>query len=331
MVSRMVPFSILDLCPVREGTEAADALRCTRELALRTEQWRYKRFWLAEHHGMPGIASAATAVLIGYIAAHTAAIRVGAGGVMLPNHSPLVVTEQFGTLATLYPDRIDLGLGRAPGTDQRTARALRHDLRAAYHFHEEVQELRSYFRGDPGVRAVPGAGVRVPLWILGSSPDSARVAAALGLPYAFASHFAPFALMDALRRYREEFRPSEDLDHPYVMIGLNAVVAETDEEAERLFSSHKLQFRDVRRGHPGKLKPPVDDIAREMSPQELAGVEQTLSGSVVGSPDTVRRRIDEVLDLTAADELLFTAQIHDPGAMLRSYEMLASCAWLARA
>jgi luciferase family oxidoreductase group 1 len=322
----VIPFSILDLSPIREGADASDALRSTRDLARHVERLGYRRFWLAEHHGMPGIASAATAVLIGYVAAHTETIRVGAGGVMLPNHSPLVVAEQFGTLETLYPGRIDLGLGRAPGTDQLTARALRHDLRAAHGFEDEVAELRSYFRelrpGQP-VRAIPGAGLRVPIWILGSSTDSARVAAALGLPYAFASHFAPLALMDALALYRERFRPSEDLEQPYAMIGLNAVVADTDAEAEHLFSSHRMQFRNLRRGRPGQLGPPVDDTQRPFTPEEAAGIDQMLVGSVVGGPETVRRRLSEVHALTGADEFLFTSQIFDPVAAHRSYELLA--------
>jgi luciferase family oxidoreductase group 1 len=322
----VIPFSILDLSPIRQGADAAHALRTTRELARHAEQLGYRRFWLAEHHGMPGIASAATSVLIGYVAAHTETIRVGAGGVMLPNHSPLVVAEQFGTLETLYPGRIDLGLGRAPGTDQVTARALRHDLRAAYGFEQEVTELRSYFRelrpGQP-VRAIPGAGTRVPIWILGSSTDSARVAADLGLPYAFASHFAPHQLIDALALYRANFRPSEDLEQPHTMIGLNAVVADTDDEAERLFSSHRMQFRNLRRGRPGQLAPPVDDIRRHITPEEAAGLEQMLVGSVVGGPETVRRRLDELHDLTGADEFLFTSQIFDTEASLRSYELLA--------
>jgi luciferase family oxidoreductase group 1 len=322
----MIPFSILDLSPIREGAAVAEALHGTRDLARHAERLDYRRFWMAEHHGMPGIASAATSVLIGYVAAHTERIRVGAGGVMLPNHSPLVVAEQFGTLAALYPDRIDLGLGRAPGTDQATARALRHDLRAAHRFEEEVTELRDYFRPSrpgPGVRAIPGAGERVPIWILGSSTDSARVAASLGLPYAFASHFAPGMLMEALRLYRANFRPSEDLDRPYVMIGLNAAVADSDAAAQLLFSSHRRMFRDVRRGRPGQLAAPVPALDETMAPQEAAGIDQMLSFSVVGSPDTARRQVLEVLEATRADELLFTSQIFDVAAGVRSYELLA--------
>jgi luciferase family oxidoreductase group 1 len=322
----VIPFSILDLSPVREGSTPSDALRHTGDLARHVERCGYRRFWLAEHHNMPGIASSATSVLIGYVASQTERIRVGAGGVMLPNHSPLVVAEQFGTLETLYPGRIDLGLGRAPGTDQLTARALRHDLRAAHRFEEEVLELRSYLReATPGqpVRAVPGGGTRVPIWILGSSVDSAHVAAGLGLPYAFASHFAPFQLMNALAIYRDRFQPSEDLDRPYVMIGLNAAVADTDADAARLFTSQQIQFRDVRRGRPGQLRPPVDDLDGQMAPQEAAGVDQMLWGSVVGSPETAAERLREFHAATAADEFLFTSQIFDPEAQRRSYEVLA--------
>jgi luciferase family oxidoreductase group 1 len=322
----MIPFSILDLSPIREGATFGDALQATRDLARRAEATGYRRFWLAEHHGMPGIASTATSVLIGDVAAHTDHIRVGAGGVMLPNHSPLVVAEQFGTLAAIHGDRIDLGLGRAPGTDQATARALRHDLGAAIRFEEEVQELRSYFRPlshHQTVRAIPAAGRRVPIWILGSSTDSARVAADLGLPYAFASHFAPAMLMDALALYRTNFRPSEDLDRPYAMVGANAAVADTDADALRLFNSHRLMFRDVRRGRPGQLPAPVADLDAEMSPQEAAGIDQMLQVSVVGSPETARRQVLQILDATHADELLFTSQIFDPSASLRSVELLA--------
>jgi luciferase family oxidoreductase group 1 len=322
----MIPFSILDLSPIREGAAFADALAGTRRLAAHAEQAGYRRFWLAEHHGMPGIASIATSILIGDVAAHTERIRVGSGGVMLPNHSPLVVAEQFGTLAALHGERIDLGLGRAPGTDQPTAHALRHDLRAAHRFEEEVAELRSYFRPlQPGqlVRAIPAAGRKVPIWILGSSTDSARVAADLGLPYAFASHFAPGMLMDALALYRATFRPSEDLDRPYVMVGMNAAVADTDAEARVLFNSHRRMFRDVRRGRPGQLAAPIADLDAEMSPQEAAGIDQMLSFSVVGSPETAGRQVRQVLEATHADELLFTAQIFDEEASLRSVSLLA--------
>ncbi|MCW2998483.1 MAG: hypothetical protein JWN65_2032 [Solirubrobacterales bacterium] len=321
----VIPFSILDLAPIRRGDSVGDALRGTLDLAQHAERWGYNRFWLAEHHNMPGIASSSTAVLIGHVAAHTERIRVGAGGVMLPNHSPLVVAEAFGTLAALYGERIDLGLGRAPGTDQRTARALRHDVQSAHRFEEEIAELRAYFQDTmPGqaVQAVPGAGLRVPIWILGSTPNSAVIAAEMGLPYAFASHFAPAHVLDALAVYRSRFRPSEDLDRPYVMVGVNAVIADTDDEARHLFTSMQMQFRDVRRGTPGQMQPPVDGDLR-MSPHEAAGVDEMLAVSVVGSPETAHDRIRRIREITEADELLFTGQVYDRGAALRSYELLA--------
>jgi luciferase family oxidoreductase group 1 len=322
----MIPFSLLDLSPIREGATFADALQDTRDLARHAEAHGYKRFWLAEHHGMPGIASTATSVLIGDVATHTDRIRVGAGGVMLPNHSPLVVAEQFGTLAAIHGDRIDLGLGRAPGTDQATARALRHDVRAAHRFEDEVLEVLSYFRpleAQHTVRAIPAAGRSVPVWILGSSTDSARVAARLGLPYAFASHFAPGLLLDALALYRADFRPSAELDHPYVMVGANAVVADTDARAMHLFNSHRQMFRDVRRGQPGQLRAPVADLDAQLSSHEAIGIDQMLSVSIVGSPETARANVLQILDATAADELLFTSQIFDATASLRSVERLA--------
>ena len=319
----MIPLSILDLSPVRAGATTADALANTRALAQHAERHGYRRFWLAEHHGMPGIASSATSVLIGHVADHTESIRVGAGGVMLPNHSPLVIAEQFGTLATLHPGRIDLGLGRAPGTDPATARALRHDLRAAFAFADEVAELRSYFHPAPGqqVRARPWEGVDVPVWILGSSTDSARLAAAQGLPYSFASHFAPGQLMPALALYRENFTPSEVLERPYVMVGMNAVVAETDEEAAHLFTSQQVAFRNVRRGRPGQLAPPVERI--ELGPGEAHMLGEVLAVSAVGSPETVRRGLEQVRDATGADEFIVASQIYDFEAMKRSYELLA--------
>ncbi|MCW3002916.1 MAG: alkane 1-monooxygenase [Conexibacter sp.] len=322
----MIPFSILDLSPIREGATFDEALQATRDLARHAERTGYRRFWLAEHHGMPGIASTATSVLIGDVAGHTERIRVGAGGVMLPNHSPLVVAEQFGTLAAIHGERIDLGLGRAPGTDQATARALRHDLRAAHRFEEEVKELRSYFRPlqpNQPVRAIPAAGRNVPIWILGSSTDSARVAADLGLPYAFASHFAPAMLMEALALYRSNFRPSEDLDRPYVMVGANAVVSDTDAGAQLLFNSHRQMFRNVRLGRPGQLDAPIEDLNAQMSPHEAAGIDQMLAVSVVGSPQTAHHQVLRILEATHADELLFTSQIFDPAAALRSVELLA--------
>ena len=326
IVEGVIPFSILDLSPVREGSTVADALRTTRALAQHAERLGYHRFWLAEHHNMPGIASAATAVLIGDVATHTERIRVGAGGVMLPNHSPLVVAEQFGTLFELHGDRIDLGLGRAPGTDQVTARALRHDLRAAHGFDQEVAELRAYLADAvPGgiVRANPGAGTRVPIWVLGSSTDSAHVAAALGLPYAFASHFAPAQLLPALELYRSRFRPSGDLEAPHVMVAVNAVLADTEEQARTLFSSQQRQFRDLRRGRPGRLRPPQEGFEDELSTQESAMLSAILEYSVIGTPDQAVERLTQVLARTRADELLFSGQVFDPAAHRRSYELLA--------
>jgi luciferase family oxidoreductase group 1 len=265
-------------------------------------------------------------VLLGVLSGRTRRIRLGSGGVMLPNHSPLVVAEQFGTLAALYPDRIDLGLGRAPGTDQATARALRHDLRAAHRFEEEVTELRDYFRPSgpgPGVRAIPGAGERVPIWILGSSTDSARVAASLGLPYAFASHFAPDALSAALRTYRDNFQPSSYLDRPYAMVGANVVVAETDAEARRLFTTLQQSFTNLRRGRPGRSQPPIDDIEQYWSPLEKAQASHMLTYSFVGAPGTVRAGLDRFVADTQADELMVASALFDHAARVRSYELLA--------
>jgi luciferase family oxidoreductase group 1 len=323
---RVIPFSILDLSPVRAGATVGDALRTTVALAQHAERLGYQRFWMAEHHGMPAIASSATSVLVGQVAAHTRTIRVGSGGVMLPNHAPLVVAEHYGTLEALFPGRIDLGLGRAPGTDGATAQALGHDLRVAMNFEQVVTELRGYLADpQPGsrVRAIPGEGSHVPVWILGSSTDSARVAAALGLPYAFASHFAPAQLLDALALYRETFRPSEALAAPYAMVGLNAVLADDDAEAARLFTSVQQQFRDVRRGRLGPLQPPVEDPAEAFDRRELAELGALLAGSVVGSPETARGRIVELQRVTGADEFLFTAQIFAPEAALHSYRLLA--------
>ncbi|MDC0707693.1 LLM class flavin-dependent oxidoreductase [Stigmatella sp. ncwal1] len=324
----MIPLSVLDLAPIIQGATATDAFRNTLDLARHAEGWGYHRFWLAEHHNMPGIASAATAVVIGHVAGGTQRIRVGSGGIMLPNHAPLVIAEQFGTLASLYPGRIDLGLGRAPGTDQRTSRALRRDMTGtADTFPQDVLELQSYFLAavpNQPVRAVPGAGLQVPIWLLGSSLFSAELAAHLGLPFAFASHFAPDLMMDALRLYRNGFRPSEQLGKPYAMLGLNVFAAETDAEARRLMTSVQQQFINLRRGRPGQLQPPIDNIEELWSPLERLGIESALSCSVVGSPDTVRRGVEDFIARTGADELVVTAQIHDHAARLRSYEILAS-------
>ena len=322
----MVPLSILDLSPVPQGMEPGQALRNTRDLARHAEGWGYNRYWLAEHHNMVGIASAATSVVIGYVAEGTSTIRVGAGGVMLPNHSPLVIAEQFGTLAALFPGRIDLGLGRAPGSDGVTARALRRDLTTADTFPQDVMELQHYFEpAAPGqaVQAVPGAGLDVPLWILGSSLFGAQLAAALGLPYAFASHFAPAQMRSAVEIYRRQFRPSAQLDKPYVMLGLNVFVAETDGEARRLFTSVQQQFINLRRGTPGKLQPPIDDPNHAWSASDQFLLDQALSQSVVGAPGTVRQGLESFLLTHKPDEVMVTAQIYEHVARLKSFELLA--------
>ncbi|HWY43115.1 MAG TPA: LLM class flavin-dependent oxidoreductase [Candidatus Sulfotelmatobacter sp.] len=324
----MIPFSVLDLSPIAEGSTASDALRNSLELAQHAEKLGYKRFWLAEHHNMPGIASAATAVVIGYVAGGTKTIRVGSGGIMLPNHSPLVIAEQFGTLASLYPGRIDLGLGRAPGTDPFTMRALRRESAASSeNFPEDVQELQRYLGEiEPGqrLRAIPGAGTHVPIWLLGSSLFSAQLAAALGLPFAFASHFAPADLMPALRLYRNLFKPSAQLEKPYAMVGVNVIAADTDKEAQCQFSSLQQSFTLLRRGAPGKVPPPIDDINSFWSPAEKAMAEGILLFSVVGSAETVERGLRKVIDLTQADELILAAHIYDHKARLRSFEIAAN-------
>ncbi|MEO3384800.1 LLM class flavin-dependent oxidoreductase [Mesorhizobium sp. CAU 1741] len=326
----MIPLSVLDLSPVPEGSDVSRSLANTLDLARHAERLGYRRFWLAEHHNMPGIASAATAVVIGHVAAGTSTIRVGAGGIMLPNHAPLMVAEAFGTLAALHPGRIDLGLGRAPGTDQITAHALRRNLSGgADTFPNDVVELLHYFKPEePGqrVRAVPGAGLEVPVWILGSSLYGAQLAAMLGLPYAFASHFAPAQMDEALDVYRSRFEPSEYLDRPYVMLGLNVSAAETDEEAQFHFTSLQQAFVNLRTGRPGKLPPPRAGFAKEIEPAAKAMLDHALSCAVVGSPDTVRRELDAFLARTEADELMVTAQIHDHAARVRSYEILSEVA-----
>jgi luciferase family oxidoreductase group 1 len=323
----VIPFSILDLSPIPQGATAAVALRNSLDLAQHAEVWGYNRFWLAEHHNMPGIASAATSVVIGHIAGGTTSIRVGSGGIMLPNHSPLVIAEQFGTLASLYPDRIDLGLGRAPGTDQPTARALRRNIAdASDNFPQDVEELQSYFEPtapNQKIRAVPGAGLRVPIWLLGSSLFSAQLAAQLGLPFAFASHFAPADMMQALQLYRAQFQPSRQLDHPYVMLGLNVITAETDAQARYLFTSVQQAFTNLRRGTPGQIPPPIDDIDSYWSPAEKASASMTLLCSAVGSPETVERRLLNFLEVTQPDEIITTSHIFDHTARLHSFELLA--------
>jgi len=323
-----IPFSVLDLSPIVAGATAADALRNSRDLAQHAECWGYRRYWLAEHHNMRGIASAATAVVIGHVAAATTTIRVGAGGVMLPNHAPLIIAEQFGTLASLFPGRIDLGLGRAPGTDPATTRALRRDrMTSADDFPQDVLELQAYFRTpEPGqaVQAVPGAGLAVPLWLLGSSLYGAQLAAHLGLPYAFASHFAPDYLHAALRSYREAFAPSAQQRVPYAMVGVNVVAAESDAEAARLFTSLQQHFVSIRRNQRGQLPPPVDSMAGRWTPFEEAATAQTLACSVVGSLDTVTQGLADLIARTGADELMITAHIYDHAARLRSFELVAA-------
>ncbi len=323
----MIPFSILDLAPIAHGSSATDAFRNSVELAQLAERLGYQRFWLAEHHGMPGIASAATAVVIGHVAGATRTMRVGSGGVMLPNHAPLVIAEQFGTLEAMYPGRIDLGIGRAPGTDQLTARALRRDLHQSVdRFPQDVQELQHYFEpAAPGqaIRAVPGEGLRVPIWLLGSSLYSAQLAGMLGLPYAFASHFAPDHMEQAITIYRDRFTPSQQLSDPYVMLTVNAFVADTDAEARRHFTSMQVQFVNLLRGKPGQVQPPIDDIESYWKQEEKAWVQRSLVRSFVGSPINVENALRQFISTYGPDELMIAGHFHDPKARLRSYELLA--------
>jgi luciferase family oxidoreductase group 1 len=333
MMAGMTALSILDLCPIVEGSDATAALRNSLDLAQHAEAWGYRRFWLAEHHNMDGVASSATAVLIAHVAGGTTTIRVGSGGVMLPNHAPLVVAEQFGTLATLFPGRIDLGLGRAPGTDPLTARALRRHLASNEEedFPRDVVELMAYLDApQPGqaVRAIPGAGTRVPVWLLGSSLYSAQLAAYLGLPFAFASHFAPDMLEQALAIYRTTFKPSAVLAKPHTMVGINVIAADTDEEAARLFTSLQLRFLGMRRGVRGPLPRPVAPAEFEAlcNDGERLGVQRMLWASATGAPDKVRRELAAIADITRADEFIVAGAIHDHAARLRSYELLATVA-----
>jgi len=322
----MIPYSILDLVPVTEGSDARTSYSRMVELAQLGERLGYRRFWLAEHHNMPGIASAATAVLIGHLGNYTSTIRIGAGGIMLPNHAPLQVAEQFGTLASLYPGRVDLALGRAPGTDQAAARALRRYYQGADEFPNDVVELLQYFEPvQPGqhVQAVPGPGVKVEAWILGSSLFGAQLAAALGLPYAFASHFAPDLLEQAIAIYRQKFCPSARLQQPHVMLALNVVAAETDAEAQRLFTTQQLGFINLRRGRPGLVQPPVADIATVSTPEERMGVDRALACAVIGSSATVGRGIATFIEHHRPDELMLTANVFDHAARLRSFEIVA--------
>lgn len=323
----MTALSVLDLSPIVEGSNASQSLANSLDLARHAERLGYRRYWLAEHHNMPGIASAATSVVIAHVAGGTTTIRVGAGGIMLPNHSPLVIAEQFGTLNALHPGRIDLGLGRAPGTDMGTARALRRNLEAgADSFPQDVVELMGYFQpAEDGqrIRAVPGEGEQVPIWILGSSLYGAQLAAMLGLPYAFASHFAPAELDHALEIYRSRFQPSKQLDKPYVMLGLNVFAAPSDAEARLLFTSLQQAFVNLRTGRPGRLPPPVDGFERDLDPMAKTMLGQALSCAVVGAPETVRQGIAAFVQRTGADELMVTAQIFDHAARVQSFEILA--------
>ena len=322
----MVPVSILDLVPVILEETPREALPKSLDLAQHAEAFGYKRYWVAEHHNMTGIASAATSVVIGYLAGGTSTIRVGSGGIMLPNHSPLVIAEQFGTLASLHPGRIDLGLGRAPGTDARTLRALRREAAAADTFPQDVLDLQALLApAKPGqaVRAVPGAGTEVPIWILGSSTFGAELAAELGLPYAFASHFAPAALFPALEIYRKQFKPSKQLDHPYAMVCVNVVAADTDEEARRQFTSVQQAFTNLVRGSGGKLQAPIDNIDDYWSPGEKLHASRMLKYAIVGSPETVHRDLENFVALTNADELMIVTSLHDHRARVRSYEIVA--------
>jgi len=323
----MIPLSILDLAPIPEGFSAADALRNTVDLAQHAERWGYRRYWLAEHHNMPGIASSATAVVIGQVAASTKTIRVGSGGIMLPNHSPLVIAEQFGTLAALYPSRIDLGLGRAPGADRFTAHALRRDLAtSADEFPRDVQELQGYFRAtgpQQRIQATPGAGETVPIWLLGSSLFSASLAAELGLPFAFASHFAPGMLMEAIRIYRENFKPSEQLKQSYLMLGVPVVAADTDQEARYQFTSPQQSFVNLRRGHPSKVPPPIDPATADWSEPEKAMIDEALGLAIVGSAAKVKRGLEAFVAELKPDELMISCHLYDHAARLRSFEILA--------
>jgi luciferase family oxidoreductase group 1 len=324
-----IPFSILDLAPIVAGGTARESLQNSLDLAQHAEKWGYNRYWVAEHHNMPGIASSATSVVIGHIAAGTSKIRVGSGGIMLPNHAPLVIAEQFGTLESLFPGRIDLGLGRAPGTDQITAHALRGDRRSDGHdFPEQLSELRAYF--DPSiatekmpVRAIPGEGLKIPIWLLGSSGFSAQLAGQLGLPFSFASHFSPEYTIPALELYRHNFRPSEVLAEPYAMVGVNVISADTDEKAKYLATSMQQQFLNLVRNKPSQLQPPVEDMDQLWSVYEKAMLEKQLGSSIVGGPETVKNKLQKFLDETGANEMIVNAMIYDHQERLRSFEIVA--------
>ncbi|MFA5956731.1 LLM class flavin-dependent oxidoreductase [Hyphomicrobium sp.] len=323
----MAALSILDLVRVTQNTDARGALDNARDLAAHAEKWGYQRFWVAEHHNMPGIASAATSVVIAHIAAGSKTIRVGAGGIMLPNHAPIVIAEQFGTLARLFPGRIDLGLGRAPGTDQISVQALRRQPSAADTFPQDVLELQAFFAPAAAmqrVQAVPAAGTNVPLWILGSSTYGAYLAAELGLPYAFASHFAPAQLLPALEIYRSRFKPSEQLDRPHAMVGVNIVAAETDREARHLATTQQMSFANLLRGARQLSQPPIDDIEVYWTPQEKLQATHMLARSIVGSAESVRSGIKALVDETGADEIMIVSDIYDHILRLRSFEIIAA-------
>ncbi|MCM3747774.1 LLM class flavin-dependent oxidoreductase [Paenibacillus pasadenensis] len=324
-----IRYSILDLAPVTEGSDASESYRRTLELAQLAEELGYYRYWLAEHHNMPGVSSSATSIIISHVASGTSRIRVGSGGIMLPNHAPLAIAEQFGTLESLYPGRIDLGLGRAPGSDQPASRALRRGLTAGgQDFPELLSELRGYFdpslgTGAPGVRAVPGEGLDIPIWLLGSSGFSAQLAGELGLPFAFASHFAPDYLLPALTLYRSSFKPSAHLDKPHAMVGINIIAADTESEAAWLATSQQQQFLNIIRGRTGKLQPPVDSMDGLLSPQEQAALMNTLRYSIVGTKDTIRQRMQEIQQATGAQEFIIASQIFDHEARLQSCRLTA--------
>jgi luciferase family oxidoreductase group 1 len=324
-----IKYSVLDLSPILQGSSASDALKNTLDLAQHAEKWGYNRFWLAEHHNMPGIASSATSVVIGHVAGGTSTIRVGSGGIMLPNHAPLVIAEHFGTLESLFPGRIDLGLGRAPGTDQVTAYALRRERRSdGQDFPEQLDELRAYFNPDldsqyRSVRAIPGEGLNIPIWLLGSSGYSAQLAGQLGLPFSFASHFSPENTLGALKLYRRSFQPSDVLQEPYTMVGVNVIAAETDEEARFLATSMEQQFLNLFRNNPGPLLPPVNNFNDQISDYERTLLDSRVGSSIVGSPQTVKTKLEQFLEETQANEMIINAQIFDHHARLKSYEIVS--------
>ncbi|MFC5602843.1 LLM class flavin-dependent oxidoreductase [Sporosarcina koreensis] len=323
-----IPLSILDLAMINEGSNAGQSFKNSVDLAQHADKWGYNRFWLAEHHNMPGVASSATSVIIGHVAGATETIRVGAGGIMLPNHAPLVIAEQFGTLDALFPGRIDLGLGRAPGSDQATAFALRRTLQSSGNdFPEQLDELRAYFKHDPTarVRAFPGEGQDIPIWLLGSSDFSARLAAELGLPFSFASHFAPTYMMHALNLYHRNFKPSKDLEKPYTMLGINIIAADTDEKAQWLATSHQQMFLNIRRGITTQFKPPIDDVDAAWSEFEKSAVAELSNwpSTIVGSPETVKKKLEAFMDMTKADECIISSGIFNHEDRLRSYEIVS--------